>query len=707
MSANEKEQKKKKKKTHRSRGGGGDSALKKQVAVLELEDWLQAHYKELYKSVDRKLQRQYSSGVLWIGQQANIGVRSRFELKDYVQSLADRNRIITQKYLNTLIFRHVSMRKFLVTEMGKLLPELGALLEQDESGYVYRRADVFLEHAGIPDRIIGDLDRRYSLEYIGSLISKNPRYAEMVSEIQNELKLIEHLQANMLDSIPDNYVDLYPATRRMKRRFILHIGPTNSGKTYHAMQAMKRSPGGIYLGPLRLLAFEQYESLNAAGYPCRLRTGEETLEVENALYQASTVEMMDPTRFYYTAVIDEAQMISDPFRGGAWTSAILGIQAEEVHVCAAAHAEEILKTLITACGDTWEVIHHERQVPLVADHQRFQSLYSVKEKDALIVFTKKDVHAVASELQRHGWKCSIVYGALPYDVRHEEARKFLEGETQVVVATDAIGMGLNLPAQRVVFLQTSKYDGKSVRYLHADEVQQIAGRAGRYGLYDTGYYNAFDGMRFIKSKMRLQVPDIREAVIGFPEQLISLEAPLSEILKKWNDIPVQKGFRKSDLKREIALCQELERATDDKLLIYRFITIPFDEEDSRLRRLWRMFFQAELQEGRVTMEEIALEWPQGETTADDMPALEEAFRVADLAFYYMDRFEHPEELQEVLKAKREISSQITRILDSQSLQEKRCSNCGAPLPWNHRFGVCEDCYQALYRGSAGRSRRKR
>ena len=702
MPAEKKKPKTKKKKTRRSGGSGADSALKKQFAALDLENWLEEHYRDLYKCVDRKLQRQYSSGVLWIGQQANIGVRSKFELKDYVQSLADRNRLITLKYLNTLIFRHVSMRKYLITEAGKLLPELADLLETDETGYVYRRADMILDHAGIPDRIIDDLDRRYSLEYIGTLISKNARYAEMVSEIQNELRLIERLQSNMLDRIPDNYVDLYPATRRMKRRFVLHIGPTNSGKTYHAMQAMKRSPGGIYLGPLRLLAFEQYESLNAAGYPCRLRTGEETLDVDNALYQASTVEMMDPTRFYYTAVIDEAQMISDPFRGGAWTSAILGIQAEEVHVCAAAHAENILKTLILACGDTYEVIHHERQVPLVADSHRFQSLYSVREKDALIVFTKKDVHAVASELQRQGWKCSIVYGALPYDVRHEEARKFLEGETQVVVATDAIGMGLNLPAQRVVFLQTSKYDGKNVRYLHADEVQQIAGRAGRFGLYDTGYYNAFDGMRFIRGKMRLKVPDITEAVIGFPEQLISLEAPLSEILKKWNDIPVQEGFRKSDMKREIMLCQELERQTDDKLLIYRFITIPFDEEDSRLRRLWRAFFQAELQEGRVTMEEIALEWPEGEVTSDDMPDLEEAFRTADLVYYYMDRFDHPEELQEILAAKRAISGQITKILDRQSLQEKRCSNCGAPLPWNHRFGICEDCFRGMYK--SGRRR---
>ena len=106
------------------------------------------------------------------------------------------------------------------------------------------------------------------------------------------------------------------------------------------------------------------------------------------------------------------------------------------------------------------------------------------------------------------------------------------------------------------------------------------------------------------------------------------------------------------------------------------------------------------------MKEIALEWPRENVTADDMPELEEAFRVADLAFYYMDRFEHPEELPEVLRAKRDISAQITAILEKQSLQEKRCSNCGAPLPWNHRFGVCEDCFRAMYRDTGRKPGRR-
>ena len=190
MPGDKKKSSTKKKKTRRSGSGGADAALKKQFSELELEKWLEEHYRDLYKCVDRKLQRQYSSGVLWIGQQSNIGVRSRFELKDYVQSMADRNRLITQKYLNTLIFRHVSMRKYLLTEAGKLYPDLGRLLEEDESGYVYQRADTMLDHAHIPERIIDDLDRRYSLEYIGSLISKNAGYAEMRREYNKQSQLV-------------------------------------------------------------------------------------------------------------------------------------------------------------------------------------------------------------------------------------------------------------------------------------------------------------------------------------------------------------------------------------------------------------------------------------------------------------------------------------------------------------------------------------
>ena len=97
---------------------------------------------------------------------------------------------------------------------------------------------------------------------------------------------------------------------------------------------------------------------------------------------------------------------------------------------------------------------------------------------AFIVFSRKDVHAVAGELQRKGFRCSVIYGALPYDVRRNEVKRYVNGETDIVVATDAIGMGLNLPIERVIFLTTEKFDGTQQRPLTPTEIKQIAGRAG-------------------------------------------------------------------------------------------------------------------------------------------------------------------------------------------------------------------------------------
>ena len=120
--------------------------------------------------------------------------------------------------------------------------------------------------------------------------------------------------------------------KSMDRRFILHVGPTNSGKTYDALQALKTAGRGVYLGPLRLLALEMYDTLNEQGVPCELLTGEEFIRTENAAVTASTIELCNFNKRYDVAVIDEAQLISDPHRGGSWTKAIFMVDAAEVHI---------------------------------------------------------------------------------------------------------------------------------------------------------------------------------------------------------------------------------------------------------------------------------------------------------------------------------------------------------------------------------------
>ena len=140
------------------------------------------------------------------------------------------------------------------------------------------------------------------------------------AEKEQEEELLRKL---LQDSTSQDPASLYPKARSIQRRFILHVGPTNSGKTYSALEALKYAANGVYLGPLRLLALEVSEKFNAQGVPCSLITGEEELLVDNAYITASTIEMLSIQEHYDIVVIDEAQMLQDRDRGHNWTNAIL------------------------------------------------------------------------------------------------------------------------------------------------------------------------------------------------------------------------------------------------------------------------------------------------------------------------------------------------------------------------------------------------
>ena len=246
----------------------------------------------------------------------------------------------------------------------------------------------------------------------------------------------------------------YPEARSMRLHFILHIGPTNSGKTYQALQRLKQAYQGIYLGPLRLLALEVYDTMTAAGIPCNMITGEERIQTPGAFCQASTVEILNLKEIYDIAVIDEAQMINDENRGSYWTRAILGVRAEEIHICASPVAEQLLLEMITRCNDTYDIIYHERNTKLEFIPDKYDMSRHVEKGDALITFSKKNVLAIAAALEARGIKASVIYGNLPPKTRREQVMLFTQGINEVVVATDAIGMGINLPIRRIVFMNT-------------------------------------------------------------------------------------------------------------------------------------------------------------------------------------------------------------------------------------------------------------
>ena len=504
---------------------------------------------------------------------------------------------------------------------------------------------------------------------------------------------------SMVDHVPENIVDLYPAARVLNRKFVLHIGPTNSGKTYHAMQALMEVGGGIYLGPLRLLAFEQYERITGQGYACDLVTGEEELHSEGATFQASTIDVLNFETQYKCAVIDEAQMMTDEFRGGRWTSAIMGILAETIHVCAAPEAENILKQIIKECGDEYEVIRHKRLSALECDRDYCNFPNGIEKGDALIVFSRRSVHAVAAELQRRGYKCSVIYGALPYDVRHEESRKFAEKETDVVVATDAIGMGLNLPIRRVILMETNKFDGVGRRELRQTEIKQIVGRAGRAGIFDKGFYTVNLGNELelpdLKAMAESRTPALDEVRIGFPKSLLGLEGKVSELLEQWDNIPVVQPFVKASVEREIKLAKMLELYTNDKELIYELITIPYDETRENLLQRWHGF--------AITLirgQELHFNIGYGIDTIRDGERLKEAegmYEALDLEYQLSKKYGDDDTSDAIMQQKSVISEEINRYLAKQALNEKTCSVCGRTLSWDYPYGRCAKCHKRMIR----------
>ncbi|CAE6344806.1 unnamed protein product [Rhizoctonia solani] len=335
-------------------------------------------------------------------------------------------------------------------------------------------------------------------------------------------KLTSSLEAIQKATDLRHMVEWYPLARSIRRKIIMHVGPTNSGKTYNALQALAGSDSGVYAGPLRLLAHEVWTRINKgsiapksdtvdlddaapnlvvtegrpvvlpppkvyAGRPCNLITGEDQRIVSpNATTVSCTVEMIPKHLIWSVGVIDEIQMLADTHRGGAWTSAVLGLAAKELHLCGEDTVVDLVKELCRMTGDELIVNRYERLTPLeVAPYSLEGKLKNVERGDCVVTFSRNDIFLTKRKIEKEtGLRCAVVYGRLPPEVRSEQAQLFNDEESgyDVIVASDSVGMGLNLKIKRVVFLRTDKWNGKQDTPLPVPLIKQIAGRAGRFGL---------------------------------------------------------------------------------------------------------------------------------------------------------------------------------------------------------------------------------
>lgn len=380
----------------------------------------------------------------------------------------------------------ISLKKYKLGSVDDFMEKVDKIIKSNEQKVLM--FNKYLENREKSGDFVSD--DLLNLDEIQELFKADKEFNEAKEIFDNAIiTLIIKRESSRLDNIFNlkNYQNTFPRARMMKRNIQVLCGPTNSGKTYEAVEALSKAKSGAYLAPLRLMAMEIYDKLNAMGVPCSLVTGDEEIIVPGAKHISSTIEAINLNEHYNVAVIDEFQMLQDVSRGWAWTQAILGVCAENVFVIGNDVALDVTLKALSKTEDIVSVRELKRKSELKVEFKRVEH-NGFKKGDAVIAFSKAAVLEWAAYIKNKGFSVSVIYGALAPDVRRKQANMFTTGETDILVATDAIGMGLNLPIDRVVFTNIEKYDGYQTRLLTHSEIKQIAGRAGRYE--NTGFVAA-------------------------------------------------------------------------------------------------------------------------------------------------------------------------------------------------------------------------
>ena len=262
-----------------------------------------------------------------------------------------------------------------------------------------------------------------------------------------------------------------------KNKITAILGPTNTGKTFLAIETMLSFDSGMIGFPLRLLAREVYDKIiqKVDASKVALITGEEKIIPLNAKYFLCTVESMPVDKVLDFVGIDEIQMCSDHERGHIFTDRLLNLRGEKLTMLMGSNT---FKSIILKLDDDIEFINKQRLSKLsFGGHKKISR---IERKSAVIAFSTEEVYAIAELIRRQKGGAAIVMGSLSPKTRNAQVSLYQSGDVDYLVATDAIGMGINMDLDYVYFSNIKKFDGKKIRRLKISEIGQISGRAGRY-----------------------------------------------------------------------------------------------------------------------------------------------------------------------------------------------------------------------------------
>ncbi|XP_017774376.1 PREDICTED: ATP-dependent RNA helicase SUV3 homolog, mitochondrial [Nicrophorus vespilloides] len=518
-------------------------------------------------------------------------------------------------------------------------------------------------------------------------------------ECMDDLRKISDLRT------PANW---YPEARGMTRKIVFHAGPTNSGKTYHALERFMTAKSGVYCGPLKLLANEVFNKSNTRGTPCDLITGEERNYADplgNASSHVScTVEMTSVNTSYEVAVIDEIQMIRDIGRGWAWTRALLGICAEEIHLCGEPGAIDLIRQLCLTTGEDVEIRNYKRLTELKIEDSAIGSLDKVEPGDCIVCFSKNDIYSVSRGIEASGKEVAVIYGGLPPNTKLAQAAKFndVDNSCKILVATDAIGMGLNLSIRRVIFYSLIKptineKGEKEMDTISVSSALQIAGRAGRYGTqWEQGSVTTFkpEDLHTLKTLLASPTEPITQAGLHPTAEQIELYAyhlpnsSLSNLMDIFVNLSTVDDslYFMCNIEDFKFLADMIQHVPLPLRARYVFCCAPINKKMPFVCTMFLKFTRQYSKNERVTFDWLCrnIGWPvQTPKTIIDLVHLEAVFDVLDLylwlSYRFMDLFGDAQLVRDMQKELDAVIQQgvvqITRLLRN---SETGVSSGGTP-----------------------------